>query len=98
MAGGGYFDHEPTLESVDLLDASNAGGTLFGIIPFNSVLPSTLSGIGRIPMDGTVSPTNWTSTLGRPRSAKIAKNLRETVFGLFATDRPALSTLPVCRT
>jgi outer membrane receptor protein involved in Fe transport len=38
---GGYYTRETTGENVDLVDAANPGGTLFGFLPFQGFLPST---------------------------------------------------------
>jgi iron complex outermembrane recepter protein len=91
---GGYFDHEITLESVDLFDASNAGGTLLGTVPFNSVLPSSYRELAGY-LDGTVY---FTKRLDLALGARYSQNRQtydETVFGLFATGSSKVSTPPV---
>jgi len=79
---------------VDLLDASSPGGTLFGVIPFNSVLPSTYRELAAY-ADGTVY---FTERLDLGLGARYSQNRQtydETVYGLFATGSSAVSTPPV---
>jgi outer membrane receptor protein involved in Fe transport len=90
---GAYFDHERTLESVDLFDASNAGGALFGVIPFNSVLPSTYRELAGY-LDGTVYFTDRFDLALGARYSQNRQTYDETVFGLFATGSSAVSTPP----
>jgi len=91
---GGYFDHEQTLESVDLLDASNAGGTLLGIVPFNSVLPSSYREFAGY-LDGTVYFTDRLDLTLGARYSRNRQTYGETVSGLFATGSAEVSTPPV---
>jgi iron complex outermembrane recepter protein len=90
---GAYFDHERTLESVDLFDASNPGGALLGIVPFNSVLPSTYRELAGY-LDATAYFTDrFDMTLGA-RYSQNRQTYGETVFGLFATGSSAVLTPP----
>jgi iron complex outermembrane receptor protein len=91
---GGYFDHERTLESVDLFDASNPGGALFGVVPFNSVLPSTYRELAGY-VDGTIHFTNRFDVALGARYSENRQTYDETVYGLFATGSSAVSTPPV---
>lgn len=90
---GGYFDHERTLEYVDLFDASNTGGTLFGVVPFNSRLPSTYRELAAY-ADGTVYVTDRLDVALGARYSQNRQTYDETVFGLFATGSSAVSTPP----
>src|SRR6202789_2572102 len=61
---GGYYDRESTDEGVDLVDAANPGGTLFGVLPFYGFLPSTYREFAAVG-DGTYFVTsNFDVTLG----------------------------------
>jgi iron complex outermembrane receptor protein len=61
---GGYYDRESTDEGVDLVDAANPGGTLFGVLPFFGFLPSTYREFAAFG-DGTYYVTsNFDVTLG----------------------------------
>jgi len=61
---GGYYDRESTDEGVDLVDAANPGGTLFGVLPFYGFLPSTYREFAAFG-DGTYFVTsNFDVTLG----------------------------------
>lgn len=91
---GGYFDHEVTLEAVDLFDASNPGGTLLGVVPFNSVLPSSYRELAGY-LDGTVYFTDRLDLTLGARYSQNRQTYDETVYGLFATGSSAVSTPPV---
>jgi outer membrane receptor protein involved in Fe transport len=91
---GGYFDHEQTLESVDLFDASNAAGTLVGVVPFNSVLPSSYRELAGY-LDGTVYFTDRLDLTLGARYSQNHQTYDETVFGLFATGSSKVSTPPL---
>jgi iron complex outermembrane recepter protein len=90
---GAYFDHERTLESVDLFDASQPGGALLGIVPFNSVLPSTYRELAGY-LDATAYFTDRFDLTVGARYSQNRQTYGETVFGLFATGSSAVLTPP----
>src|SRR5579859_761225 len=91
---GGYFDTEKTSEIVDLFDNANPGGTLLGISPFTSFLPSTYREYAAY-ADGTVFITKQFELGLGVRYSKQRQAYEETISGLLATLSAAVFTPPV---
>ena len=91
---GGYFDTEKTSEVVDLFDNANPGGTIFGLSPFTSFLPSTYREYA-LYADGTVFITKQFELGLGVRYSKQRQAYEETISGLLATGSGAVLTPPV---
>jgi iron complex outermembrane recepter protein len=91
---GGYFDTEKTSEIVDLFDNANPGGTLLGISPFTSFLPSTYREYA-LYADGTVFISKQFELGLGVRYSKQRQAYEETISGLLATGSGAVLTPPV---
>ena len=79
---GGFFSHEITREYVDLINAADAHGNLFGFAPFNSYLPSDYSERGAY-ADGTIFlGTLFDVTLG-VRHSENRQVYQQISYGLF---------------
>jgi iron complex outermembrane recepter protein len=91
---GGYLNNERTDEIVDLFDFANPGGTLIGLSPFTSYLPSTYREYAAY-ADGTVSITKQFELGLGVRYSKQRQAYEETVSGLLATGSAAVLTPPV---
>jgi outer membrane receptor protein involved in Fe transport len=94
---GGYYDHESTNEIVDLFDRANAGGTFFGLVPFNADLPSSYREVAGY-ADATISLTGRLSLGLGVRYSTQHQSYQETTFGLFATGSNAVYDSPVAVT
>jgi iron complex outermembrane receptor protein len=91
---GGYLNNERTDEIVDLFDFANPGGTLIGLSPFTSYLPSTYREYAAY-ADGTVFITKQFELGLGVRYSKQRQAYEETVSGLLATGSAAVLTPPV---
>jgi outer membrane receptor protein involved in Fe transport len=91
---GGYLNNESTHEIVDLFDFANPGGTIFGLSPFTSFLPSTYREYAAY-ADGTVFFTKQFELGLGVRYSKQRQAYEETVSGLLATGSAAVLTPPV---
>ncbi len=89
---GAFYSDEKTHEFVDLIDAGNAEGTLFGFAPFYGVLPSTYSETAGF-ANGTVYFTpKFDLTLG-VRYSSNRQRYQQDAYGLFVVPtNPTLVT------
>lgn len=79
---GGFYSREQTHEVVDLVNAADTAGNLFGFAPFNSALPSSYRELA-VFADGTVRLTNrFDLTLG-VRYSQNHQDYQQISFGLF---------------
>jgi len=90
---GYYFDTEKTNEIVDLFDLANPGGTIFGVAPFNSFLPSTYREYA-VYADGTVFITKQFDVGLGVRYSKQKQAYEEFVSGLFASGSDVVLSPP----
>ncbi len=91
---GAFVSNEKTSEIVDLFDNANPGGTILGLSPFTSFLPSTYREYATYG-DGTVFiGSQFELGLG-VRYSRQKQAYEETVSGLLATGSAAVMTPPV---
>jgi iron complex outermembrane receptor protein len=91
---GAFLSNEKTSEVVDLFDNANAGGTILGISPFTSFLPSTYREYAAY-ADGTIFFTRQLELGLGVRYSRQKQAYEETVSGLLATGSAAVLTPPV---
>jgi outer membrane receptor protein involved in Fe transport len=91
---GVFLSNEKTSEIVDLFDNANAGGTILGISPFTSFLPSTYREYAAY-ADGTIFFTKQLELGLGVRYSRQKQAYEETVSGLLATGSAAVLTPPV---
>jgi iron complex outermembrane receptor protein len=91
---GAFLSNEKTSEVVDLFDNANPGGTILGISPFTSFLPSTYREYAAY-ADGTIFFTKQLELGLGVRYSRQKQAYEETVSGLLATGSYAVLTPPV---
>jgi iron complex outermembrane receptor protein len=91
---GAFLSNEKTSEIVDLFDNANPGGTILGISPFTSFLPSTYREYAAY-ADGTIFFTRQLELGLGVRYSRQKQAYEETVSGLLATGSGAVLTPPV---
>jgi len=91
---GAFLSNEKTSEVVDLFDNANPGGTILGISPFTSFLPSTYREYAAY-ADGTIFFTKQLELGLGVRYSRQKQAYAETVSGLLATGSAAVLTPPV---
>jgi iron complex outermembrane receptor protein len=91
---GAFLSNEKTNEIVDLFDNANPGGTILGISPFTSFLPSTYREYAAY-ADGTIFFTKQLELGLGARYSRQKQAYAETVSGLLATGSAAVLTPPV---
>jgi outer membrane receptor protein involved in Fe transport len=91
---GAFLSNEKTSETVDLFDNANPGGTILGISPFTSFLPSTYREYAAY-ADGTIFFTKQLELGLGVRYSRQKQAYEETVSGLLATASSAVLTPPV---
>jgi iron complex outermembrane receptor protein len=91
---GAFLSNEKTSEIVDLFDNANPGGTILGISPFTSFLPSTYREYAAY-ADGTIFVTQQLELGLGVRYSRQKQAYGETVSGLLATGSAAVLTPPV---
>jgi iron complex outermembrane recepter protein len=91
---GAFLSNEKTSETVDLFDFANPGGTLFGISPFTSFLPSTYREYAAY-ADGNIFFTKQLELGLGVRYSRQKQAYEETVSGLLATGSALVLTPPV---
>ncbi len=79
---GGFYSHEQTHELVDLMDAGNAAGLLFGYAPFYGILPSTYRELAGF-ADGTYYFTPQLDLTLGARYSQNQQRYQQNAFGLF---------------
>src|SRR3984885_7826804 len=89
-----FLSNEKTSEIVDLFDYANPGGTIIGISPFTSFLPSTYREYAAY-ADGTIFFTKQLELGLGVRYSRQKQAYEETVSGLLATGSAAILTPPV---
>ena len=90
---GSYYDYERTEEIVNLFDRSNPAGTLFGLTPFLSVLPSTYREYAFYGNADLFFTKKIDLAVGI-RYSQQNQTYDETVSGLLATGSAAASSPP----
>jgi iron complex outermembrane recepter protein len=91
---GAFLSNEKTSEVVDLFDNANPGGTILGISPFTSFLPSTYREYAAY-ADGTIFFTKQLELGLGVRYSRQKQAYEETVSGLLATGSYKVLTPPV---
>ncbi|MDP9009271.1 MAG: TonB-dependent receptor [Pseudomonadota bacterium] len=91
---GAFLSNEKTSEIVDLFDNANPGGTILGISPFTSFLPSTYREYAAY-ADGTIFFTKQLELGLGVRYSRQKQAYEETVSGLLATGSYTALTPPV---
>jgi outer membrane receptor protein involved in Fe transport len=91
---GAFLSNEKTSEVVDLFDNANPGGTILGISPFTSFLPSTYREYAAY-ADGTIFFTKQLELGLGVRYSRQKQAYEETVSGLLATGSYTVLTPPV---
>jgi outer membrane receptor protein involved in Fe transport len=91
---GAFVSNEKTSEIVDLFDNANPGGTILGLSPFTSFLPSTYREYA-VYADGTIHFTGQLELGLGVRYSKQKQAYDETVSGLLASGSAAVLTPPV---
>jgi iron complex outermembrane recepter protein len=91
---GAFLSNEKTSEIVDLFDNANPGGTILGISPFTSFLPSTYREYAAY-ADGNIFFTKQLELGLGVRYSRQKQAYEETVSGLLATGSAAVLTPPV---
>jgi iron complex outermembrane recepter protein len=91
---GAFLSNEKTSEIVDLFDNANPGGTILGISPFTSFLPSTYREYAAY-ADGTIFFTKQLELGLGVRYSRQKQAYEETVSGLLATGSSVVLTPPV---
>jgi iron complex outermembrane recepter protein len=91
---GAFVSNEKTSEVVDLFDNAGPGGTILGLSPFTSFLPSTYREYAAYG-DGTVFIGNQFELGLGVRYSRQKQGYEETVSGLLATGSATVLTPPV---